>query len=273
MLYICPTPIGNLGDITYRVIDTLKSVDLIACEDKRMSIKLLNHYDIKKPLYSYHDHNEHHGSAYLVEQLNLGKDVALISDAGTPGISDPGEVLIKACIEKHIPYTVLPGPSAMVCAVVASALPTQPFHYEGFLDRDKRKKRLEALKNLESSMVFYESPHRLIKTLEDLLSIFGDRKISVMRELTKRYESYYHMMLSDAVAFFSKEENSPRGEFVLVVEGYVKVSEHVSYEEVLLKVKERIEQGERLKEVVKELSKEHGIDRQLLYKEASSEKD
>ncbi len=267
MLFICPTPIGNLGDVTYRVIETLKNADLIACEDTRTTIKLLNHYEIKKPLISYHEHNEQYGTQQILEHLRGGKQVALVSDAGMPGISDPGEVLIKACILEGIEYTVLPGASAMVTAVVASQLATQPFHYEGFLDRNKRKQRLEKLKELASTLIFYESPHRVQKTLADLLLVFGDRQITLARELTKRYETYLHTTLSEAVTYY--ETNEPRGEYVIVVGGHVPVVEAIGEDVVLEMVRARVLAGERIKDVVKELAKLHNVDRQALYKLAS----
>ena len=268
-LYICPTPIGNLGDMTYRAVETLQMVDIIACEDTRTTLKLMNHFDIKKRTYSYHEHNEQQATLQLIEWMKEGKIIALVSDAGMPGISDPGEVLIKACIAEGIAYTVLPGASAMVTAVVASQLPTKPFHYEGFLDRHKRIKRLEALKTLPTTMVFYESPHRLVKTLVDLLTVLGDRKISIGREISKRYETYRHEIISDAISHFS--ETAPRGEFVLVVEGYAQVAKVMTMEEALMTVKKRIEAGERLKDAVKDLSKTYDLDRQILYKMASDE--
>lgn len=266
-LYICPTPIGNLGDMTYRAVETLQTVDIIACEDTRTTQKLLNHFGIKKRTYSYHDHNEQQATDLLIGWMKEGKTVALVSDAGMPGISDPGEVLIKACIAAEINYTVLPGASAMVTALVASQLRTSPFHFEGFLDRHKRLKRLEALKTIASTLVFYESPHRLLKTLKDLLAVFGDRQMTSGREISKKFETYRHETISQAILHFT--ETDPRGEFVLVVEGYTPIVKEMTLEDALDLVKERMQAGERLKECVKDISKTYGIDRQTLYKKAS----
>jgi 16S rRNA (cytidine1402-2'-O)-methyltransferase len=267
MLYICPTPIGNLGDMTYRAVETLKNVDEIACEDTRVTVKVLNHYEIKKHLFSYHEHNEKFMTEKIVEKLKLGLNIALVSDAGMPGISDPGEELIKACIRENLEYTVLPGPSAMVTAVIASNMQTQPFHYEGFLDRNKRKKHLEKLKEITATIVFYESPHRIIKTLEDMLEVMGDRKVTLGRELTKKYETYFHTTVSGAIAHY--KVTAPKGEFVVVVEGYVETIEEMSFENAVTLVNKRVENGERHKEVVKELSQKYHLDRQDLYKMTS----
>lgn len=268
MLTICPTPIGNLDDITLRVIKVLEVADLVACEDTRTTIKLLNHLNIKKKMFSYHEHNELSATTLLIERLKNGDHIALVSDAGMPGISDPGEVLIKACIEQGLPYTVLPGASAVITALVASQLPTMPFFFEGFLDRNKRKQRLQALEKLESTIVFYESPHRVVKTLQDLLEIFGNRKITLAREISKRFETYWHTCVGDALSDFNSGVTSPKGEYVLVVEGYTKVEQVVSSEDVDLLLKERILNGDRVKDVAKELSKQFGFDRQELYKRA-----
>ena len=189
-LYICPTPIGNLEDITYRTLRVLNEVDLIAAEDTRHSIKLLNHFEISKPLTSYFEHNKDTKGDYLINKLLEGENIALISDAGMPGISDPGEDLIKQAIEHNIEIDVLPGATAFAVALVGSGLDTHKFVFEGFLDRDKkvRRKRLEELKEEDRTMIFYESPHRLKDTLKDMLKILGNRKIAVNRELTKKYQ-------------------------------------------------------------------------------------
>ena len=189
-LYICPTPIGNLEDITYRTLRTLKEVDLIAAEDTRHSIKLLNHFEISKPLTSYHEHNKDSKGDYLINKLIDGENIALISDAGMPGISDPGEEIIKQAIQNNIEIEVLPGATAFVMALVGSGMDTHRFVFEGFLDRDKkvRKAQLEELKEESRTIIFYESPHRLKDTLKDMLKILGNRNISINRELTKKYQ-------------------------------------------------------------------------------------
>lgn len=218
-LYLCPTPIGNLGDITIRTLDVLKSVDLIAAEDTRVSAKLLNHFDIKVPTTSYYEHNKREKGSYLIEKLLSGQSVAVITDAGMPGISDPGEDLVKLCIKNQIEIEALPGPCAFATALVASGMPTGRFAFEGFLtvNRKNRITHLEALKNDERTLIFYEAPHKLLTTLKDMLATFGDRKIVLARELTKRYEEYNRTTLQEAVIYY--EETPPKGEFVLILSG------------------------------------------------------
>lgn len=270
MLTVCPTPIGNLEDLTLRVIRCLREADLVACEDTRTTIKLLNHLDIKVKMLSYHEHNEASATQNILERLKAGERVALVSDAGMPGISDPGEVLIKACIEADIPYTVLPGPSAAITALVASQVKTQPFYFEGFVDRTKRKKRLAELANLECTLIFYESPHRLLKTLSDMISIFGDRRVTLGREISKRYETYWHTSLKEAVEKLTSGEVATRGEYVIVLEG--KAQEHESHEvqDIDAALLQQLQSGVRLKDAVKGLAKSSGIDRQALYKRGLS---
>ncbi len=265
MLYICATPIGNLKDITLRVLEVLETVDEIACEDTRTSGKLLNYYNIKKPLLSYHEHNERARTEIIIEKLKQGRDIALISDAGMPGISDPGEILIKACIANQLEYTVLPGCSAAITALVASNLVTQPFYYHGFLARKQMAKQLEKLKHLTTTMVFYESPHRLSKTLQLMFSVFGNRQLTLARELTKIHEQYQHFDIATAIDYYST--NKPKGEFVIVVEGANKAAAVLSLAEVVDIAKKRIAAGERHKDVVKEIAKQYNVDRQTLYKE------
>jgi len=220
-LYICPTPIGNLEDITLRVISTLKSVDIIAAEDTRHTLKLLNHFNIKKPLTSYHEHNKRDKGQALLEQLLRGESVALVSDAGTPAISDPGEDLVRLCIENEIEVVSLPGASALLVALTASGLPTGRFTFEGFLTTNKknRKSHLEGVKSDTRTLIFYEAPHKLKSTLADMLAAFGDREITLARELTKKFEEIDRTTIAAAVEKYS--EISPRGEFVLVVAGCV----------------------------------------------------
>ena len=221
ILYLCATPIGNLDDITFRVLDTLKSVDIIAAEDTRNSIKLLNHFDIHTEMTSYHEYNKVEKAEYLIHLMQEGKDIALITDAGTPAISDPGEVLVRMCHEAGIHVTSLPGPAACIVALTLSGLSTRRFVFEGFLpgadEKKERKKRLEILKNEHRTIIMYEAPHHLKGTLRDLEENLGDRRISLCRELTKKFEEVIPTTIKSAIAYY--EENDPRGEYVLVIEG------------------------------------------------------
>ena len=211
-LYLCPTPIGNLGDITLRTLDVLKSVDLIAAEDTRVSSKLLKHFDIKVPTTSYYEHNKREKGSYLLEKLLTGENIAVITDAGMPGISDPGEDLVRLCIENEIEV-------AFATALVASGMPTGRFAFEGFLtvNRKNRLSHLESVKNDIRTLIFYEAPHKLLTTLKDMLNIFGDREITLARELTKHYEEYRRTTLKEAINYY--EEIHPKGEFVLIIKG------------------------------------------------------
>ena len=218
-LYLCPTPIGNLNDITYRTLETLKSVDLIAAEDTRVSAKLLNHFDIKVPTTSYYEHNKREKGNYLIEKLLSGTNIAVITDAGMPGISDPGEDLVKLCIQNGIEIEALPGPCAFATALVASGMPTGRFAFEGFLTVNKKNRleHLQSVKNDTRTLIFYEAPHKLLSTLRDMLEVFGNRKIVLARELTKKFEEYNRTSLEDAIIYY--EETPPKGEFVLIIEG------------------------------------------------------
>ena len=218
-LYLCPTPIGNLNDITYRTLETLKSVDLIAAEDTRVSAKLLNHFDIKVPTTSYYEHNKREKGNYLIEKLLSGTNIAVITDAGMPGISDPGEDLVKLCVQNGIEIEALPGPCAFATALVASGMPTGRFAFEGFLTVNKKNRleHLQSVKNDTRTLIFYEAPHKLLSTLRDMLEVFGNRKIVLARELTKKFEEYNRTTLQDAVIYY--EETPPKGEFVLIIEG------------------------------------------------------
>lgn len=218
-LYLCPTPIGNLGDITMRTLEVLKNVDLIAAEDTRVSAKLLNHFDIKVPTTSYYEHNKREKGSYLLEKLLNGEKIAVITDAGMPGISDPGEDLVRLCIDNSIPVEALPGPCAFATALVASGMPTGRFAFEGFLtvNRKNRITHLESVRNDTRTLIFYEAPHKLQSTLKDMLSVFGNREITLARELTKRFEEYRRTTLEDAVHYY--EETPPKGEFVLIIKG------------------------------------------------------
>ena len=269
-LYICPTPIGNLEDITYRTLRVLNEVDLIAAEDTRHSIKLLNHFEISKPLTSYFEHNKDSKGIYLINKLLEGENIALISDAGMPGISDPGEDLIKLAIEHNIDIEVLPGATAFVVALVGSGMNTHKFAFEGFLDRDKklRRSRLEEVKEEERTMIFYESPHRLKDTLKDMLKIFGNREISVNRELTKKYQEVIREDIETVINIFNEKE--AKGEFVLFVEGfkgektlandYSNLTER-EYVEVLL------EEGISKKDAIKAVCKERKLKKDFVYKQ------
>ena len=218
-LYLCATPIGNLEDITLRVLRTLKEADLIAAEDTRHSIKLLNHFDIKTPMTSYHEFNKVEKARYLVDKMREGTNVALITDAGTPGISDPGEELVRQCYEAGIEVTSLPGPAACVTALTISGMATRRFAFEAFLPSDKKEKQeiFEELKKETRTIILYEAPHRLVRTLSELLENLGDRRISVCRELTKTHETVFRTTVSEALSYYETEE--PRGECVLVIEG------------------------------------------------------
>lgn len=220
MLYLVPTPIGNLADVTYRAVEVLQTVDLIACEDTRTSGVLLDHYDVDTPTTSYHEHNEHKKTPRLVKRMRAGHDVALISDAGSPGISDPGFYLTRACWNEDIEVQALPGPTALIPALTASGLPSDRFVFEGFLPKKKgRQTRLKALSTEPRTLVLYESPHRLLRTLDDLIEHFGpDRRAAVARELTKKYEEIERGTLEDVRAYFAAYEKV-RGECVVVVDG------------------------------------------------------
>lgn len=218
-LYLCATPIGNLGDMTPRVVETLNMVDVIAAEDTRNSIKLLNHFDIHTPMTSYHEYNKVEKAHQLVGQLATGKNIALITDAGTPAISDPGEVLVRMCLEQGIPVTSLPGPAACITALTLSGLPTRRFCFEGFLPAEKKEKAavLQELSQESRTMILYEAPHHLVRTLEELYQALGQRRVTLCRELTKRFETVMPTTLEEALAYYRQQE--PRGEYVLVIEG------------------------------------------------------
>ena len=221
-LYLCATPIGNLEDITFRVLRTLKEADLIAAEDTRHSIKLLNHFEIKTPMTSYHEYNKVEKAAYLVSQMAQGLNVALITDAGTPGISDPGEELVRQCYEAGIEVSSLPGPAACITALTMSGLSTRRFCFEAFLpsekgDKKERARILEELKRETRTIIVYEAPHHLVKTLKDLYQALGNRRITVCRELTKKHETAFRTTFEQALSAYEAEE--PRGECVIVIEG------------------------------------------------------
>ena len=219
ILYLCATPIGNLKDITQRVLDTLKEVDIIAAEDTRNSIKLLNHFGIKTPMTSYHEYNRYDKAAELIDKLRAGKDIALITDAGTPGISDPGEVFVRMCLDEGIRVTSLPGACACITALTMSGLKTRRFCFEAFLPSDKKERReiLEELKDETRTIIIYEAPHHLKKTLSELKEFLGNRRIALCRELTKQFEEVISLTIDEAVDYY--DINEPRGEYVLCIEG------------------------------------------------------
>lgn len=269
-LYVCPTPIGNLEDITYRTLRVLNEVDLIAAEDTRHSIKLLNHFEISKPLTSYFEHNKDTKGDYLINKLLEGENIALISDAGMPGISDPGQDLIQQAIENNIEIDVLPGATAFAVALVGSGLDTHRFVFEGFLDRDKkiRRSRLEELKEEDRTMIFYESPHRLKDTLKDMLKILGNRKIAVNRELTKKYQEVIREDIETVLKIY--EEKEIKGEFVLIVGGFEGEKEQKNnYDELTEReyVIELMNSGISKKDAIKTVCKERKLKKDIVYKQ------
>lgn len=270
-LFLCATPIGNLGDMTPRVIETLGTVDLIAAEDTRNSIKLLNHFDIHTPMTSYHEYNKVEKAKQLVAKLLEGMNIALITDAGTPAISDPGEVLVQMCNESGVKVTSLPGPAACITALTLSGLPTRRFCFEGFLPSEKKEKQeiLTYLQNETRTIIMYEAPHHLVKTLQELYAALGERKITLCRELTKKFETVMPTTLEKALAYYEEEE--PRGEYVLVIEGKsfeemkqekiaqwetMTIEEHMAYYE---------EQGMDKKTAMKQVAKDRGVGKREIY--------
>ena len=266
-LYLVATPIGNLGDFSPRAVQTLGTVDFIAAEDTRVSIKLLNHFEIKKPLVSYHEHNTVSAGQSILARLLTGESCALVTDAGTPAVSDPGEDLVRLCAENGVEVLSVPGCCAAVNALAVSGLPTRRFTFEGFLTVNKkdRRKHLDSLKNEERTMIFHEAPHKLLTTLEDMTEAFGpDRRISLCRELTKLHEETRRCTLGEAVAWYT--ENAPKGEFVLVVAGAEPREETaVSLEDAVAQVLELKAQGMRLKDAAKEVAAHTGLSKNDLY--------
>ena len=267
MLYLVPTPIGNLSDISVRCRQTLEEADFIAAEDTRVTLRLLNHMEIKKPLVSYYEHNKDTSGPKIVARILEGETCALVSDAGSPAISDPGEDLVRLCAEAGIPVCAIPGPCAAITALSISALPTGRFCFEGFLSTNKKSRQahLQSLLPECRTMIFYEAPHKLRGTLKDLLTVFGpDRRISLCRELTKLHEEVLRMTLEEACSYY--EEQEPRGEYVLVVEGAPESEEEALTEETALAmVQERMDRGMSRKDAVKEVSKLTGFPKNTLY--------
>ena len=270
-LYLCATPIGNLGDMSPRIRETLSQVDLIACEDTRNSIRLLNHFEIHTPMTSYHEYNKVEKAYALIEKMKEGADIALITDAGTPAISDPGEVLVKMCQEAGITVTSLPGPAACITALTLSGLPTRRFCFEAFLPADKKERQLilEDLKTEKRTIILYEAPHHLIKTLQLLFDTLGDRRITICRELTKKFETVMPTTLAEALSYY--EANEPRGEYVLVIEGKsreaVLADQRAVYEEMSMEEHMALyeEQGMDHKEAMKAVAKDRGISKREVY--------
>ncbi len=273
MLYLCATPIGNLNDITARVLETLSNVDIIAAEDTRNSIKLLNHFDIHTEMTSYHEYNKVEKAEYLIDLMRSGKDIALITDAGTPAISDPGEVLVRMCHEAGINVTSLPGPAACITALTLSGLNTRRFVFEGFLpgqdDKKERRRILDLLKGEHRTIIMYEAPHHLKGTLRDLGEALGDRKLTVCRELTKKFEEVMPTTIDGAISYY--EENEPRGEYVLVIEGVslqeidrrqqeewskMSIEDHMDYYE---------KNGMSHKDAMKQVAADRGVGKREIY--------
>ncbi|MDE6937860.1 MAG: 16S rRNA (cytidine(1402)-2'-O)-methyltransferase [Lachnospiraceae bacterium] len=270
-LYLCATPIGNLEDITLRCIRILKEVDLIAAEDTRNSIKLLNHFEIKTPMTSYHEYNKIEKGRKLVELLLKGEDIALSTDAGTPGISDPGEELVKMCREAGIIVTALPGAAACVMALTISGLPTRRFAFEAFLPTDKKERQavLEEMQSETRTIVLYEAPHRLVRTLEVLLDSLGNRRVSICRELTKKHETVYAATTEEALLYY--REHEPKGECVIVVEGksreQIRALERARWEEMSVEehMEHYLEKGMDRKEAMKQVARDLGVGKREIY--------
>lgn len=271
-LYLCATPIGNLEDITYRVLRTLKEVDLIAAEDTRNSIRLLNHFEIKTPMTSYHEYNKIDKAYQLVAKMREGKNIALITDAGTPGISDPGEDIVRICYEEGIPVTSLPGAAACITALTMSGLPTRRFAFEAFLPKDKKEHQavLEELKTETRTIIIYEAPHHLVRTLQELSdTLGGDRRLTICRELTKRHEEKLQMTLADSLSYY--EVNEPRGEYVLIIAGRsreeMKKEEQAGWEALSLEehMAHYESQGIDRKEAMKRVAKDRGVSKRDIY--------
>lgn len=272
-LYLCATPIGNLDDITLRVLETLRTVDLIAAEDTRHSIKLLNHFDIKTPMTSYHEYNKVDKARYLVDKMKEGLNIALITDAGTPGISDPGEELVRQCYGNGIELTSLPGPAACITALTISGMATRRFCFEAFLPTDKKEKQwiLNELKTETRTIILYEAPHHLVRTLRELYEALGDRRVTVCRELTKKYETAFRTTLANAVAYY--DANEPKGECVILLEGRsiegLIAEDQEEWKEMPLgqHMEHYLSQGKDKKEAMKLVAKDRGISKRDVYQQ------
>lgn len=266
-LFVVGTPIGNLGDITYRAVETLKTVDFICAEDTRVTVKLLNHYEIKKPLVSYHEHSARQVSENIVSRILSGENCAVVSDAGMPCISDPGEDLVRRCIENEIPIEVVPGPTAMASAVAISGLSTSRFAFEGFLSVTKKQRyaHLQSVSKDPHTLIFYEAPHKLVSTLNDMLEYLGDRKISLCRELTKIYEEVIRTTVSGAIEYY--KDKTPKGEYALIIEGYNEEAalEEITIEEAAEQAQKLISEGMKAVDACKETAKATGFKKSDIY--------
>ncbi|WP_347153247.1 16S rRNA (cytidine(1402)-2'-O)-methyltransferase, partial [Parabacteroides distasonis] len=266
-LYVVGTPIGNLGDLSPRAAETLRAVDFIAAEDTRVTLKLLNRFEIKKPMVSYYEHNLRERGQMILTRILDGEDCAIVTDAGMPCISDPGEDLVRLCAENGVETVVVPGPSAAVAALAVSGLSTARFSFEGFLSvkRSSRMEHLEQARTQTATMIFYEAPHKLCATLRDMLSAFGDRRVTLARELTKLHEQVHRTTLAQAVQYY--EENPPRGEFVLIVEGARPArDEAAGFDEAVGMLLERAQQGAPLSQAARDIAKQTGHPKGALYK-------
>lgn len=269
-LYVVGTPIGNLNDMTFRAISTLKEVDFIAAEDTRVTAKLLNHFEIKKPMISYHEHNLRERGEYIVSRILAGETCAIVSDAGMPCISDPGEDLVRLCAENSISIKVIPGPSAVISGLAISGLSTSRFTFEGFLSTGKtsRFNHLKSLSNEQRTMIFYEAPHKLLATLTDLSEQLGDRKISITRELTKVFEQVLRMTLTEAIEYY--KTHTPKGEFVLVVEGKpVEIPEQFTLEQAVQRAEVLLNTGIKATDATRQVAKETGFRKSDIYNQLS----
>lgn len=276
-LYLCATPIGNLGDITQRVLDTLREVDLIAAEDTRNTLRLLNHFEIKKAMTSYHEHNKYEKARELIDRLHRGENIAVVTDAGTPAISDPGEVLAALCIEEGIHVTSLPGACALITALTMSGMPARRFCFEGFLPPEKTEKKerrriLNQLQTEERTIILYEAPHHLRATLAELADALGtDRRVTLCRELTKRFEEAIPLTLGTAVRYY--EENEPRGEYVLVLAGAdpeaLQTQTRAAYDALSLEdhMQQYLDQGLSQKEAMRRVASDRGLSRRDIYQQ------
>lgn len=274
-LFVVGTPIGNLGDITYRAVEVLRSVDFAAAEDTRVSAKLLSYLDIRKPMVSYHEHNHKYSGESIIRRILDGESCAAITDAGMPCISDPGEDLVRLCVENNVPVTVVPGPTALISALAVSGLDTSRFAFEGFPSVAKRSRNelFAACAHETRTLIFYEAPHKLVETLGDLYKFFGDRRITLCRELTKLHEEIIRTTLAEAQTLYNDDDRKPRGEYVLIVEGLKEVPETVTKEDALEKVKALVAKGMRGADACREIAKTTPFSKAELYTLLLNERD
>lgn len=274
-LFVVGTPIGNLGDITYRAVEVLRSVDFVAAEDTRVSAKLLSYLDIRKPMVSYHEHNHKYSGESIIRRILDGESCAVITDAGMPCISDPGEDLVRLCVENNVPVTVVPGPTALISALAVSGLDASRFAFEGFPSVAKRSRNelFAACAHETRTLIFYEAPHKLVETLGDLYKFFGDRRITLCRELTKLHEEIIRTTLAEAQTLYNDDDRKPRGEYVLIVEGLKEVPETVTKEDALEKVKALVAKGMRGADACREIAKTTPFSKAELYTLLLNERD